>query len=108
MIALATQIKLYPAAAPSGDSDSFERDEDKVSEAPRVLRILVVEDEFFISLHIKEVLETLGHVVVAIAISADEAVNIAASERPDVVLMDIRLVGPRDGIDAAREIQGRL
>ena len=68
----------------------------------------MVEDEFFISLDIKELLETLGHVVVAIAISADEAVNIASSERPDVVLMDIRLVGPRDGIDAAQEIQSRL
>jgi two-component system, response regulator PdtaR len=108
MIELATQKKVYPAAAPSADSNSFERDEDRLSEAPRALRILVVEDEFFISLHIKEVLETLGHVVVAIAISADDAVNIASSERPDVVLMDIRLVGPRDGIDAAREIQSRL
>jgi CheY-like chemotaxis protein len=47
-------------------------------------------------------------VVVAIAISADEALNIASSERPDVVLMDIRLAGPRDGIDAAQEIYSRL
>jgi CheY-like chemotaxis protein len=72
------------------------------------LRVLVVEDEFFISLHIKELLETLGHTVVAIAVSADEAVNIASKERPDVVLMDIRLIGPRDGIEAADEIQTRF
>jgi CheY-like chemotaxis protein len=110
MIALATssQTELYLAAAASRDNNSFERGEDRPSEAPRPLRILVVEDEFFISLDIKELLETLGHVVVAIAISADEAVNIASSERPDVVLMDIRLAGPRDGIDAAQEIQSRL
>ena len=56
----------------------------------------------------KELLETLGHEVVAIAISADEAVNIAARELPDVVLMDIPLVGPRDGIDSADEIRRRL
>jgi two-component system, response regulator PdtaR len=110
MIALATcsQTKLYAGAAPSRDSNSFERGEERPREVTRALRILVVEDEFFISLHIKELLETLGHVVVAIAISADEAVNIASSARPDVVLMDIRLVGKRDGIDAAREIQSRL
>jgi CheY-like chemotaxis protein len=110
MIALTTcsQTELYLAAAASRDSNSFELGKDRPGEAPRPLRILVVEDEFFISLDIKELLETLGHVVVAIAISADEAVNIALSERPDVVLMDIRLVGPRDGIDAAQEIQSRL
>jgi CheY-like chemotaxis protein len=110
MIALATcsQTKLYAAAAASRDSNSFERGEDKPSEALRPLRILVVEDEFFISLDTKELLEALGHVVIAIAISADEAVNIASSERPDVVLMDIRLAGPRDGIDAAQEIHSRL
>jgi CheY-like chemotaxis protein len=109
MITLPTcsQTKLFLAAAASPESNSIERDENRPSEAPRRLRVLVVEDEFFISLHIKELLETLGHEVVAIAISADEAVNIASSERPDVVLMDIRLVGPRDGIDAAQEIQSR-
>jgi CheY-like chemotaxis protein len=41
--------------------------------------------------------------VVAIAVSADAAVNIAEIGHPDVVLMDIRLIGPRDGIDAAEE-----
>ena len=72
------------------------------------LRVLVVEDEFFISLHIKELVETIGHTVVAIAVSAEEAVAIASTERPDVVLMDIRLIGPRDGIEAADEIRRRF
>ena len=74
----------------------------------RSLRVLIVEDEFFISLHIKELVTTLGHAVVAIAVSADQAVNIAEREHPDVVLMDIRLIGPRDGIDAAEEIRRRF
>ena len=39
---------------------------------------------------------------------ADQAVAIAERERPDVVLMDIRLLGSRDGIDAAEEINHRL
>jgi CheY-like chemotaxis protein len=74
----------------------------------RSLRVLIVEDEFFISLHTKELLEELGHVVVAIAVSADQAIHLAERERPDVVLMDIRLIGARDGIEAADEIRNRL
>jgi CheY-like chemotaxis protein len=74
----------------------------------RSLRVLIVEDEFFISLHTKALLQVLGHVVVAIAVSADQAINIAEMQRPDVVLMDIRLIGSRDGIDAADEIHKRL
>jgi CheY-like chemotaxis protein len=72
------------------------------------LRVLIVEDEFFISLHTTGLLQALGHVAVAVAVSADQAVAIAERERPDVVLMDIRLLGPRDGIDAAEEITRRL
>ena len=45
--------------------------------------------------------------VVGIAVSADEAIKLAAEERPDVVLMDIRLAGAEDGITAAREIRSR-
>ena len=74
----------------------------------RSLRVLIVEDEFFISLHTKGLLQALGHVAVAVAVSADQAVAIAERERPDVVLMDIRLLGSRDGIDAAEEIRHRL
>ena len=72
------------------------------------LRVLIVEDEFYISLHTRGLLQALGHVVVAVAVSADQAVGIAERERPDVVLMDIRLVGARDGIDAADEISARF
>ena len=74
----------------------------------RPLRVLIVEDEFYISLHTRGLLQALGHVVVAVAVSAEQAVNIAERERPDVVLMDIRLMGSRDGIDAADEISDRF
>ena len=70
-------------------------------------RVLIVEDEFFIALDTQSVVEELGHVVVGIAVSADQAVDVVARERPDVVLMDIRIVGPRDGIAAAAEIRAR-
>ena len=43
-----------------------------------------------------------------VATAADEAVLLGEVRRPDVVLMDIRLRGPRDGIDAATEIRRRF
>ncbi len=46
--------------------------------------------------------------MVGTAAAADEAVAKAAELTPDLVLMDIRLNGPRDGIDAAVEIRRRF
>src|SRR5688572_24602414 len=100
--------KLWLAAAAAQASNSPEDQGNHLNLGIRSLRVLIVEDEFFISLDIKQLLETLGHVVVAIAVSADDAVKIAEIEHPDVVLMDIRLAGPRDGIDAAEEIRRRF
>ena len=71
------------------------------------LKILIVEDEFFIALDAEEQAKSLGHTVVGIAVSADEAVRMAGEEKPDVVLMDIRLRGQRDGIAAALDIRDR-
>jgi CheY-like chemotaxis protein len=103
-----TNVKLWlaPAATPSDGAPGESGDRPEVN--MRSLRVLIVEDEFFISLHTKGLLQALGHVVVAVAVSADQAVAIAERERPDVVLMDIRLLGSRDGIDAAEEISRRL
>jgi two-component system, response regulator PdtaR len=100
------KLWLSAAAAHAGDAPEDQGNERDVG--MRSLRVLIVDDEFFISLDIKQLLEALGHVVVAIAVSADEAVKMAEMEQPDVVLMDIRLVGPRDGIHAAEEILRRF
>jgi CheY-like chemotaxis protein len=100
--------KLWLAAAAAQADNPAEEHGDQSSVEMRSLRVLIVEDEFFISLHIKDLVTMLGHAVVAIAVSSDEAVKIAETERPDVILMDIRLIGPRDGIDAAEEIRRRF
>ena len=71
-------------------------------------RVLVVEDEWFIAMETEAVLQAAGYTVVGIAGTADEAVALAERERPDIVLMDIRLRGQRDGIDAALEIRRRF
>ena len=111
MIMLATYsnpAQLWLAAAAAQGGDAPEEHGDQADVETRSLRVLIVEDEFFISLDTKRLLHKLGHVVVAVAVSADQAVDIAERERPDVVLMDIRLIGTRDGIDAAEEIRRRL
>jgi two-component system cell cycle sensor histidine kinase/response regulator CckA len=68
-------------------------------------KVVVVEDEGLIAHDIASRLEALGHEVVGTASTAEEAV--AQSGGADVVLMDIHIDGPRDGIDAAREIRAR-
>jgi CheY-like chemotaxis protein len=71
------------------------------------LKILIVEDEFFIALDVEEQARSLGHTVVGTAVTADEAVRMAGQRRPDVVLMDIRLAGATDGIAAALAIRSQ-
>jgi len=71
-------------------------------------RILVVEDESITALHIKTILEAKGYVVPAIVGSGDEAIEMAREFIPDVVLMDIRLRGNIDGIEAAGTIRSRF
>jgi CheY-like chemotaxis protein len=72
------------------------------------LRIVVVEDEVFIRLDLMSHLQGAGHHVVGTAASAMEAVHVVDQMRPDLVLMDVRLIGEKDGIHAATEIWQRL
>ncbi|MBS0273258.1 MAG: response regulator [Proteobacteria bacterium] len=67
-------------------------------------RILVVEDEYLIAMMMENDLDEAGYNVVGIANSAEKAVFLATTEQPDLIIMDIRLIGGRDGIDAALEI----
>jgi CheY-like chemotaxis protein len=71
-------------------------------------KILIVEDEGIVILHIRKALENLGYVVAGIANHGDDAVVKAKELRPDLVLMDIVLKGEVDGIDAAGKIQASL
>jgi two-component system, response regulator PdtaR len=69
--------------------------------------LLVVEDEWLVSLEIEAALQEAGYEVVGIAASADEAVSMVAMYRPALILMDIRLQGDADGIEAATQIRRR-
>lgn len=70
-------------------------------------KILVVEDEVIVAKDLQNRLRKLGYCVPAIAASGEEAILKAAEAIPDLVLMDIRLRGEMDGVEAAREIHSR-
>lgn len=69
--------------------------------------ILVVEDEGLIALDLERRLRALGYGICATTGAGDEAIHLAEQHRPDLVLMDIRLKGAVDGIDAAAAIKQR-
>ena len=66
--------------------------------------VLIVEDEYLISLGLTAQIEDMGLKVCATADSADAAVIQAQTHRPAIILMDVRLRGERDGVDAAQAI----
>jgi PAS domain S-box-containing protein len=75
---------------------------------PARLRVLVVEDEAIVAEEIGDRLERLRADVVGIADTGEQAIRLTAETRPDLVLMDIRLKGALDGIQAAALIRERF
>ncbi len=70
--------------------------------------ILVVEDEAIVAMGIKQKLEDLGHQVVDIVFTGEDAVQTALKKEPDLILMDIVLKGNMDGIEAATRIRKKM
>ncbi len=68
-------------------------------------RILIVEDEPMTALTEKQMLETLGYEVTGIALSGEDAVESVGVDKPDLVLMDIMLMGHMDGREATLKIR---
>ncbi len=71
-------------------------------------KVMIVEDEFIIQDELKIILEEMGHTVVATASTAEKAINNAEIQNPEIILMDIRLSGKQDGIEAAKVIKERF
>ncbi|MBN1780592.1 PAS domain S-box protein [bacterium] len=66
-----------------------------------MIRILIVEDETIFARDIKERLEILGYDVIGIAQSGDEALALVQKQIPHLILMDIHLIGNKDGVETA-------
>jgi len=75
--------------------------DNRTAEPPRVL---VVEDDFLVATEVETALTEAGFHVAGLAVTAEEAIALAVSEHPALVVMDVRLIGKRDGIDVAIEL----
>ncbi len=69
------------------------------------VQILIVEDEALVALSVKSCLEKAGYGIPRIASTAEEALNMLAFAKPDLILMDISLSGKMNGIEAAAIIK---
>ncbi|MDH3454351.1 MAG: response regulator [Desulfuromonadales bacterium] len=72
---------------------------------PSSKSILIVEDESIIAMEIESRLQKLGYRVLAIAQDGEEAIAKVDELKPDLVLMDIYLKGPMDGVEATEAIR---
>ncbi|MGH7133916.1 MAG: response regulator, partial [Phycisphaerales bacterium] len=77
-----------------------------MTEASAPRRVLIAEDEALIRLDLAEMLNEEGYEVVGQAGDGQEAVDLAESLKPDLVIMDVKMPR-RDGIDAASEIAAK-
>ena len=71
-------------------------------------RVLIVEDDMIISLVIENMVKELGHEVIGKANSGHDAIELAIENAPDLILMDIRLKGEMDGIEAVKAIKEKI
>lgn len=70
-------------------------------------KVLIVEDESIISFGYRLQLERMGLEVIGNARSSDEAEEMIAAERPDLIIMDIYLRGEKNGLQLAQELHAK-
>jgi DNA-binding NarL/FixJ family response regulator len=94
------------ASAPSRPRVVFSRDNtsDVGKRPPKPAHILIVEDDHLVASEMEDALLDAGFDVAGVASSADEVLQLAADHKPQLVVMDIRLNGKRDGVDAAIDL----
>lgn len=67
-------------------------------------KILIVEDDFILSMINRKHIELMGHEVVDSVTNGLDAIEAVKEHQPDVILMDVRLEGPLSGVEAMEEI----
>ncbi|WP_163410180.1 sigma 54-interacting response regulator [Flavobacterium ajazii] len=68
-------------------------------------KVLIVEDEFIVANDLRLILKQAGYIVTEIAVSAEDACENIAKNKPDLVLLDIHLEGKQSGIDLAKKLK---
>ena len=87
-----------------GEIDQLVADALSEIERQTMARVLIIEDEPIIAMDLETIVRDLGHDVVAVAVTRDEAVADARNHRPGLVLADIQLADDSSGIDAVKDI----
>ena len=72
------------------------------------MHLLIVEDEALIARDLATTVATFGHTVAGVVASGEAALALVAVQRPDLVLMDIRLAGSLDGIATAQRLRDQF
>ena len=67
-------------------------------------RIMVIEDESIIAMDLEAIVQDMGHEVVGVATTREQAVEIGMDMAPDLILADIQLADDSSGIDAVNEL----
>jgi len=70
-----------------------------------MLSILLVEDDAILSYVVAKYVEKLGHKLLKTVVTADDAIDSAMLLLPDLILMDIHLIGEKDGITAVETLR---
>lgn len=70
-------------------------------------RVLIVEDEAIVAMSLSRALPRLGYEVCGVIASGEEALDRVDADQPDLLLMDIHLLGPLDGVQTAERIRSR-
>jgi CheY-like chemotaxis protein/DNA-directed RNA polymerase specialized sigma24 family protein len=102
--------RFQPAAAaqilemPEAELREALLDAQKQITAQGAARVLIIEDEPLIAVDLEHIVSELGHKVVGVARTRANAVATAKSQKPSLILSDIKLADDSSGIDAVREI----
>jgi DNA-binding NarL/FixJ family response regulator len=99
---------VLPASEPGGAKVLGTQKRSSLAPVTSPAKVLIVEDDYLVAIQLEQRLQDAGFNVVGVAISAHEALGMAEKKSPAVAIMDIRLAGPRDGIETAIELQARF
>ena len=99
-----TPLRLSASRSPCFPAPLSPHDDARGHPANERARILIVEDDFLAAIEMETALVEAGYQIAGVANRAEDAVRLAKAETPTLAIMDIRLIGKADGVDAALEI----
>jgi DNA-binding NarL/FixJ family response regulator len=97
-ITLGAHVGIRPLFAPENSSGKA------TFQLKATASILIVEDDYLIAMQAEDALVEAGFTLIGVAASAEQAIEMAKIHPPTLAIMDIRLAGKRDGVDAALEL----